>query len=167
MFWKLPSLKFPQKSFLSTQSPTLSSNPHPILPFTPIHQLSPPSASSFRIILYTRLQYQPFLLHNTKLVASSFHSSCCRSHYCLPPFLPLSLPRRTIPSILTLSIYLRGVCRRPEPGVLLYFADARDTIGQWCQGEQNNCPILCGGLSFTKANNCTAVSASSLSLQLP
>ena len=156
MFWKLPSLK----SFLSTQSPTLSSNPHPIYPFTPIHQLS-------RIVLYTRLQYQPFLLHNTKLVASSFHSSCCRSRYYLPPFLPLSLPPRTAPSIPILSIQLRGVRCRPETGVLLHFADARDIIGQWCQGEQNNCPTLCGGLAFTKANNCTSVSASSLSPHLP
>ena len=63
MFWKLPSPMFPQKSFLSTQSPRLSSYPHSTT-------LSSTSAFSFCIILYTRLHY-----HKTKLVASSIHNS--------------------------------------------------------------------------------------------
>ncbi|MDI1492994.1 MAG: hypothetical protein OHK93_004778 [Ramalina farinacea] len=27
---------------------------------------------------------------------------------------------------------------------------------QWCQGENTNCPLLCGGPTFTKINTCSA-----------
>ena len=32
------------------------------------------------------------------------------------------------------------------------------TTDQWCQGEQINCPTLCGGKTFTSMNSCSGVS---------
>lgn len=150
-----PRVFFPSfpiiKQLLSTaSSQTASSSPSFASHFSHQTFINPSDQSTFSTLNpVVKQRYQVNMLSLTFLFTSLLLSFVAAQNTTFNPS-SIDLTTRSMLALFSSSLPLSSPLSLKPPMLTR-------SLDQWCQGEQTNCPTLCGGQAQTKDNTCVGV----------